>query len=325
MSHSASVSTPPEPDRALRQRPWLAALLATRPAFLGVTLCACLIGLAVVHGQGLPIDVLKASLTLVFALCAHAGINVLNDYYDGLSGADAANTERVFPFTGGSRFLQNGVFSASELGRLGYGLMALVVPAGLWLAWQSGPGLVLIGLAGMFLGWAYTAPPLVLVARGLGELAVGAGWLVVVIGTDYVQRGAFAWAPVQAGVSYALLVAVILFVNEFPDRRGDEAAGKRTLVVRLGPDGAKWACLGMILLAYLWLILMVANASLPQKAGAAAFSLILSFRAARELLAHAATPALLAPAIRLTIAAAHLHGLILAATLAFGRWPGGLL
>ncbi|MDD2669137.1 prenyltransferase [Zoogloea sp.] len=319
-----ATAPPAEPAIALRARPLLAGLLATRPAFLGVTLCACLIGLAVVHGSGLPIDGLKAGLTIFFALVAHAGINVLNDYYDAQSGADAANTERLFPFTGGSRFIQNGVLSEAETGRLGYGLLALVVPAGLWLAVQSAPGLILIGLAGLFLGWAYTAPPLALVSRGLGEAAVAAGWLIVVIGTDFVQRGAFSALPLIAGLSYALLVAAILFINEFPDRRGDEAAGKRTLVVRLGPDGAKWAYLGLVLLAYGWLVLMVGRDRLPQGAAAAALTLILSFRAARYLMAHASEPSELAPALKLTIAAAHLHGLVLAATLAFGRWPGAL-
>lgn len=315
---------PAEPTPTLRARPALACLLATRPAFLGVTLFACLIGLAVAHGSGVAIDTGKALLTVCFALVAHAGINVLNDFYDARSGADAANTERVFPFTGGSRFIQNGVLSEAETGRLGWALMAAVVPAGLWLAWHAGPGLILIGLAGLALGWAYTAPPLALVSRGLGELAVAAGWLIVVIGTDFVQRGGFALAPVKAGLSYALLVAAILFINEFPDLRGDAAAGKRTLVVRLGPHAAKWVFLGVVIVAYGWLVLMVGRNQLPQGAAAAALTLILSFRAARHLLAHADEPSELAPAIKLTIAAANLHGLVLAATLAFGRWPGAV-
>jgi hypothetical protein len=79
-------------------------------------------------------------------------------------------------------------------------------------------------------------------------------------------------SPLVAGLSYALLVAAILFINEFPDRRGDEAAGKRTLVVRLGPDNAKWAWLGLVLAAYAWLVLMVGRDRLPQGAAAAAMT-----------------------------------------------------
>ena len=263
-------------------------------------------------------------LTVLGMVLIHSGANLANDLFDHLSGNDAANAEFLSPFTGGSRFIQNGVLSEAETARLGWGLLLPVVPAGLWLAWQAGPGLLAIGLAGLVIGWAYSAPPLALVSRGLGEAAVAAGWLLVVVGSDYVQRGAFALAPLQAGLSYALLVAAILFINEFPDRRGDAAAGKRTLVVRLGPDGAKWAWLGLVLAAYGWLVLMVGRGQLPRGAAAAALTLILSFRAARSLLAHAADPSALAPALRLAIAAAHLHGLVLAATLAFGRWPGAL-
>jgi 1,4-dihydroxy-2-naphthoate octaprenyltransferase len=256
---------------------------------------------------------------VLFALIAHAGVNVINDYHDARSGADAANTQRLFPYTGGSRFIQNGVLSERHTARLGYALLVAVIPPGLWLAWQSGPGLLAIGAAGLLVGWAYSAPPLALMRRGLGELAIAAGWLLVVVGTDYVQRGAFSVVPVAAGLSYALLVANLLFINEFPDHDGDAAAGKRTLVVRLGPQTAKWAYLLVAILAYGWLVAMVASERLPQKAAAAAMTLVLSFSAARELLHHASQPPELAGAIKRTILATNLHGLMLAAALAWGR------
>lgn len=295
---------------------------ATRPAFLSVTLVACLIGLACAAGSGLQLDPVTALITVLFALLAHAGVNVINDYHDAQSGADAANTARLFPYTGGSRFIQNGVLSARETGVFGYALLAAVVPGGLWLAWQTGPGLLAIGLGGLFVGWAYSAPPLALMSRGLGEVAIAAGWLLVVVGSDYVQRGSFSPLPLAAGLSYALLVADLLFINQFPDHDGDAAAGKRTLVVRLGPETAKWGYLLIAILAYGWLVAMVANGQLPQKAGAAALTLVFSFAAARELIAHASEPAELAPAIRRTIIAANLHGLALAAALAFAPWSG---
>lgn len=295
--------------------------LATRPAFLSVTLIACLIGLACAYRGGLPIDWTTAALTLFFALVAHAGVNVINDYHDAESGADAANTKRLFPFTGGSRFIQNGVLSAAETGRFGYALLAAVVPAGLWLTWQTGAGLIIIGLAGLFVGWAYSAPPLKLMSRGMGELAIALGWLAVVVGTDYVQRGSFSVMPFAAGVSYALLVAGLLFINQFPDHDGDAAAGKRTLVVRLGPEVAKWGYLLIAILAYTWLVAMVTIHVLPRYSAAAALTLILSFTAARELIAHASAPETLATPIKRTILAANLHGLLLAAALAFAH-PG---
>jgi 1,4-dihydroxy-2-naphthoate octaprenyltransferase len=139
----------------------------------------------------LPLGPALATATLFFALVAHAGANVINDYYDAISGCDSANTERQFPFTGGSRFIQNGVLSLRATGVFGYALLIAVIPAGLWLTAVSGPELILIGLAGLVVGWSYSAPPLKLQSRGLGEFAITAGWLLVVVGSDFVQRHGF--------------------------------------------------------------------------------------------------------------------------------------
>ena len=50
-------------------------------------------------------------------------------------------------------------------------------------------------------------------------------------------RGVLAWEPFVASIPIALLVALILYVNEIPDRRGDARAGKRTLPVRFSRSG----------------------------------------------------------------------------------------
>ena len=83
----------------------------------------------------------------------------------------------------------------------------------------------------------YTAPPLKFVYRGLGEIAVAIGFgPLMLLGAYVVQtRGALSWEPFVASLPIALLVALILYVNEIPDRRGDARAGKRTLPVRLSP------------------------------------------------------------------------------------------
>lgn len=187
-----------------------------------------------------------------------------------------------------------------------------MIPAGLWLTVHSAPGLIAIGMAGLFVGWAYSAPPFKLMCRGLGELAIVAGWLLVVLGSDFVQRGSFALAPLLAGLPYALLVAAILYINQFPDRRADASVGKRTLVVRLASRQARLGYLLLVGGAYLSLLLAILAGALPPFAAAGLLTLPLSLQAARLLLRHAEQPAALAPAIKLTIAATNLHGLLLA-------------
>jgi 1,4-dihydroxy-2-naphthoate polyprenyltransferase len=63
-------------------------------------------------------------------------------------------------------------------------------------------------------------------------VAIGFGPLML-LGAYVVQtRGALSWEPFVVSIPIALLVALILYVNEIPDRRGDARAGKRTLPVR---------------------------------------------------------------------------------------------
>lgn len=291
---------------------------ATRPAFLSVTLAGALIGLGTAHASGYSIDLLKATLTVLFALVAHAGANVVNDYYDALNGSDAHNTRRLFPFTGGSRFIQNGVLSIQQTRRFGVALLAAVIPAGLWLSAQSAPGLLWIGAAGLLIAWCYSAPPLQLMSRGLGEFAIVAGWLMVVLGTDFVQRGAFSALPLLAGMPFALLVAAILYINQFPDRVADAAAGKRTVVVRLGPQTARWGYILIIGSAYLWMACVVGWGAAPPIAAVGLLPSVLSVAAARHLVQHADDNATqLGPAIQATIAAANLHGLVVSTILLF--------
>ena len=309
------MSRPHEPTLTALPNPLLRYFAATRPAFLSVTFVACLLGLGSAAHGGIAIAPTLATVTLLFALVAHAGANVINDYHDDLSGCDAANVERQFPFTGGSRFIQNGVISQHAMGVYGHLLIASVIPAGIWLTLASAPGLLLIGLAGLVIGWAYSAPPFRLQSRGAGEFAIAAGWILVVAGSDFVQRRGFAFDPVAAGLGYALLVANVLYINQFPDVKADAQAGKHTLVVRLGTGPARWGYALIAVLAYLWTVLMVLWEQLPAAALVALFPALASFAAARRLWSDAARPAALVPALKLTILAACSHGLLLAAVL----------
>jgi 1,4-dihydroxy-2-naphthoate octaprenyltransferase len=194
-----------------------------------------------------------------------------------------------------------------------------VVPAGLYLTAVSDSGLVWIGLAGLIVGWAYSAPPLKLQSRGLGEFGITAGWLLVVVGSDFVQRHGFSFMPVAAGLGFALLVANVLYINQFPDVKADAQAGKHTMVVRLGVQHARWGYALIALLTYGWIIAMVATGHLPWPALVSLLAAAASSGALRVLWRHAAEPAQLVPALKLTILAASLHGLLLAAVLVLAR------
>jgi 1,4-dihydroxy-2-naphthoate octaprenyltransferase len=306
---------PKEPIPTALQNPVARYFAATRPAFLTASLMACLIGLAVAWHDGVILNVILALVTMLFALMAHAGANVLNDYYDALNGTDAQNTERIFPFTGGSRFIQNGVLTEIQTRNFGFALLAGVAIAGVWLMFRTSTPLIYIGLAGLFIGWAYSAPPFRLNSRGFGELCIAAGFLLIVAGSDFVQRNGYSAEPYIAGLSFALLAANLLYINQFPDRTADISAGKLHWVARLEIQQARWGYVLIVLLAYVWLILSVTLGWLPLSALIVLLALPLSVKAALLLLRHAAQPQQLSTAIQLTIAAMLAHGALLSIAL----------
>jgi len=286
---------------------------ATRPQFLSITLSACMLGFAIAKWHGIAWQGDTALLVLYFCLLVHAGCNVLNDYHDAV--ADQDNDGRIYPFTGGSRFIQNGVLTRRQTLCLALTIFIAALPAGLYLGWLYGHMLLLFGIAGVLSGLAYSVPPVSLVSRGFGEVSIFVSWLLVVVVADYTQRGVFSHWTLWLGAPFALLVVNILLINQFPDRQADAAAKKRTLVVRLGAEQTKWIYLFIVCLAYGWLVMLIGKNMLPSLAAAAGFAVALSLQAARSLIKHAARPKKLVPAIRQTILAAHLYAWLLAAVL----------
>jgi 1,4-dihydroxy-2-naphthoate octaprenyltransferase len=224
-----------EKGRTIRPRlslGWL-FLRTTRLPFLSATFVPVLLGIAIAARHG-SFDWKLALATLVGASLAHLGINVSNDIFDTLSGADEANVNPT-QFSGGSRVLIYDLVTLRGLVTLAAALLGGAAAIGLYLVWATGSATLLwLGVAGIGLGIAYTAPPLKLVYRGLGEIAVALGFgPVMLLGAYVVQARSLSWEAVVASVPVAILVALILYVNEIPDRTGDAAAGKRTLPVRL--------------------------------------------------------------------------------------------
>ena len=297
------------------RHPFTLWIAATRPAFLSVTAVGVALGLATAaHDQAFR-SIPLALITLLFALFAQAGADVINDYYDALSGCDAANTDRIAPFTGGSRFIQDGHLTEAQTRRFGYALLAMVVPAGLWLISQSGTELLWIGLAGLFCAWAYSAPPFKLQSRGLGELAITAAWLVVVIGSDYVQSQRINPTAIYAGLAYAPLVANVLFVNQIPDRTADAAVGKNTLIVRFGYQRAPLGSLLLCAAGYTALMIGIAQQALPTLSLLTLLALLPAALALRALFSGPTAPVKLKTAIPLTILSSLLFGALLAISL----------
>ena len=189
-------------------------------------------------------------LSLLGAILAHAGTNIANDYSDHITRNDEVN--KLFsPFNGGSRVIQAGLMSPSQVFLYAVALFFGVVWIGLTLnanlhgTYFTLSPLLWLGVTGIALGIFYTANPFRLSYHGLGDIAVMLGFgPVMALGTHYVQKQAMlpleAWhypSAIIASIPVAILVGLILFINGFQDYLADREVGKRTWVVRLADIG----------------------------------------------------------------------------------------
>jgi 1,4-dihydroxy-2-naphthoate polyprenyltransferase len=223
-----------EPVKAKLSVPWL-VFLATRVPFLTATFVPVFLGAVVARSHGYSAWWLTM-LALVGASAVHLGLNVANDVFDATSGADQANVNPTM-FSGGSRMIQYGLVSLKAMRIASAALYAVGIAIGIYLTATRGIELLWIGVAGIFLSIFYTAPPFKFVYRGLGEICVALGFgPLMVLGTYFVVAQRFTFEALYASLPVALLIMLVLYVNQIPDAPSDARAGKRTIVVRLSKN-----------------------------------------------------------------------------------------
>ena len=249
-----------------RLSPLWTAMLATRLPFLTATVVPVLVGIAVAGRQGY-FDIWLALLTLIGAAAVHVGLNVANDVFDAMSGADEANVNPT-QFSGGSRVIQRGLVTLKRMGLISLSAYAVGTVIGLYLVISlESTELLVIGVLGVLISVFYTAPPLRLVHRGLGEICVAIGFgPLMVLGAYVVQAEKLSAEPFVASVPIAILIALVLYVNEIPDRRSDAAVGKRTLPVRLSRDAVTMGFLLSICAAFATVFVAAVFGVLPRPA-----------------------------------------------------------
>jgi len=213
------------------------------------------VGTAVAAGGG-PVWAWRAAAALVVALALQVGVNYANDYQDGVRGTDR---NRVGPV----RLVATGLASPVAVRRAALASFAIAGLAGLALAAVVAPWLIAVGAACIAAAWAYTGGPRPYGYAGLGEVFVFVFFgVVAVTGSAYVQEGHVSALALGASVPVGLLATAMLVVNNLRDRSGDEAAGKRTLAVRLG-DRRTRLLYGSLVVGALVCLLGLAAAATP--------------------------------------------------------------
>jgi 1,4-dihydroxy-2-naphthoate octaprenyltransferase len=237
-------------DRSMNIDRIVAFIKLGRPLFLvgGVVLHA--VGVAVALYNGVPFKPAALLWGQVAITAVQWMTHYANDYFD--LAADRANRTPT-NWSGGSRVLADNRLPPRAALVAALGLAGIALLAGCVLTFGVGTGaltLPLIGLA-LVLAWCYSAPPIRLHSRGVGELtsAILVTGLVPVVGY-YLQAGQLDPPLFQAIFPLACLQFCMLLSVEFPDVDSDRETGKRNLVVRLGAERASWLYIGVLTLPY---------------------------------------------------------------------------
>jgi 1,4-dihydroxy-2-naphthoate polyprenyltransferase len=219
-------------------------IIAARPRTLPAAVVPVIVGSAAAYSDNKFI-LLNAFIALICSLLIQIGTNFTNDLYDYIKGAD--NEKRKGPL----RVIVNGLITVNEMkaGIIVVFLTAFIL--GLYLVYMGGIFVLLIGIASIFAGVAYTAGPYPLAYNGLGDLFVFMFFGVVgTVGTYYVQAHSLSYLPFLCSIPVGALITNILVVNNYRDIDEDKAVNKQTLAVKFGRAFTRYQFIFLLVLSF---------------------------------------------------------------------------
>ena len=261
-------------------------MVIMRLPFLSATFVPIFAGASVASMLGEAVSWGWLGLTLLGGAFLHIGTNTSNDYFDHKSGTDALNYNYSNEgLNGGSRSIQMGLITPKGMLAVAVTAFALSAVVGVPLIMKSGLPILWLGLVGFFSGLFYTAPPFKFSSRkGMGELLIGLNFgPLMVAGSSLVQTGRLIPEAFLAGIPIGLLIAAVVYMNEFPDYESDRATGKNTLIVVFGPERARAGYVALIASAFISIIIMAFNGTLPMLSLISLLALYFGFTATKTL------------------------------------------
>lgn len=235
----------------------VAWIKAFRLRTLPLSLSGIIVGSSIALDQGhwnTTIFVLALLTTLFFQILS----NLANDLGDSLKGAD--NEYRVGPM----RSVQSGLISVFE--------MKIAMVIFVLLSLSTAIPLIIVGVEGLpksilylYIGLAvaaiiaaitYTMGKKAYGYSGLGDLFVFIFFgCVSVLGVYTLYAKSFDFNAILMALTIGVLSAAVLNLNNMRDQINDANVGKRTLVVKIGFRAAKLYHTGLIISAFVSLII----------------------------------------------------------------------
>jgi 1,4-dihydroxy-2-naphthoate octaprenyltransferase len=252
------ATTNPPPGELDAVSRWL---YLTRAGVLPMTLVAAAVAGLLAVFRDADVSWGWFALSAAGVVGAHMANNLMNDLFDLQVGTDREEYPRNLY---SPHPVLAGVISRRGLAGAALAVNAACLAIMLVLTVVRGWPIVAFALSGFVLSAAYTAPPLRLKRRGLGEPTVLVVWGPLMVGgTYYAATGAVPAAVILASIPYALLCTTVLMGKHIDKIPWDAADGTRTLPVILGEARARAVTKAMFVACVAAVVLLVATRVLP--------------------------------------------------------------
>lgn len=219
--------------------------------------------LAVLLNPGLDFSFINFILCLIGCILVQVGTNIINDIYDFEKGIDKEDKELGIPH-GGSMVISMGLVSMKQMKTAAVVSLFIASLIGVYLYTVAGTWIIYLTLFGLLSAIFYTAKPLALKYKALGDLQVIISFgLGMTLGAYIVQTKEFSYMPLLFSIPIGLLIDAILHSNNIRDIKFDGKFGVKTLPILVGEKISIKLFYGMILGAYLILLVFVVLNMLP--------------------------------------------------------------
>lgn len=240
-------------------------LMAARAYSFPASIIPVLFGsvLAVLLNPGLKFNFINFILCLTGCVLVQVGTNLINDIFDYDKGIDKEDKEIGIPH-GGSMVISMGLVSIKQMKTGAVVSLLIAFLIGIYLYTQAGIWILYLSLFGLLSAIFYTAKPLALKYKALGDLQVIISFgLGMTLGSYIVQTHQFSYLPLLFSIPIGLLIDAILHSNNIRDINFDGKFGVKTLPILIGEKLSIKLFYVMVLGAYLAIIIFVALKMLP--------------------------------------------------------------
>jgi 1,4-dihydroxy-2-naphthoate octaprenyltransferase len=236
-------------------------LYLTRAGVLPMTLVAAAVAGLLAIFRGDHVSWGWFALASVGIIGAHMANNLMNDLFDLGVGTDREDYPRNLY---SPHPVLSGVITRRGLAACALVVNTICLAIMIVLTIARGWPIVAFALGGFLLSAAYTAPPLRLKKRGLGEPTVLVVWGPLMAGgTYYAATGTIPGAVVLASLPYALLCTTVLMGKHIDKIPWDAADGTRTLPVIMGEAAARRVTQAMFVTFYASIVALAIARVLP--------------------------------------------------------------